>query len=157
MNCSYSIIGSAGFDYDFHSVESAGGQGDEVSTAFFNMMKTSTRLSSLDIIFFILQSIPGMGWISRVPTPRRQMILATHKILHRVSEKIIETKKREIKEEFAAQNLSEMDKSGYDAKAKDLLYLMIKANMATDVKASEKLDNAELLGQMTTLLLAGEL
>lgn len=130
-----------------------------MSTAFFNMMKSSFRINTVEILIFMFQSVPGLAWLNRLPTRRRRMIFNTHAVLHRASENIIEGKKAEIMQEFKEQNLSALQQSSFnddEAKAKDLLYLMIKANMATDVKASEKLDNAELLGQMTTLLLAGE-
>lgn len=123
------------------------------------MLKQSTRFTYLDFLTFVFQSIPGLAWIGRLPTARRRMILSTQKVLHRTSEGIIERKKKEIQQEFKAQNLSSQEEKSFleDAhKSKDLLYLMIKANMARDVKPSERLDNEELLGQMTTLLLAGE-
>lgn len=42
-----------------------------------------------------------------------------------------------------------------NAPGKDLLHLMMRANMAHDVSPKEKLDDAELIGQITTLLVAG--
>lgn len=38
---------------------------------------------------------------------------------------------------------------------KDLLFSMMRSNLSTDLTDSERMTNAELLGPMTTLLLAG--
>ncbi|UZJ57204.1 hypothetical protein CBS101457_006524 [Exobasidium rhododendri] len=152
------IIGDAGFDHQFQAVISK--DGDEISTAFGNMMRTTVSFTPLIFLQFVLQSIPGLGWIRFLPTKRREVILNTHEVLQRASKRIITRKRVEIQEEINLQGAVSTqvnEKSFFEngAKSKDLLYLMMKANMAKDVKKSEKLDDAELLGQMTTLLLAG--
>ena len=122
-------------------------------------MKKGLHFSVVDLIQAVIQTVPGMGWIGRLPTPRRQSILNAHAILRRTSDRIIERKKKEVQEDLELHNLSMRKRKTWakdDSKAKDLLYLMIKANVAAEVQPGQKLDNAELLGQMTTLLFAGE-
>jgi cytochrome P450 len=133
---------------------------DEVSTAFGDMMRTTVNFTPLAFLQFVLQNIPGLNWIRFLPTKRRQVILKTHEVLQRASQRIIARKRAEIQSEIDSQGgvsttLNEKSFFENGSKSKDLLYLMMKANMATNVKNSEKLDDAELLGQMTTLLLAG--
>lgn len=121
-------------------------------------MKTTVNFTPLVFLQFILQSIPGLSFIRFLPTNRRQVILDTHRVLQTTSQQIITRKRQEIQDEIKSQSVSSTDEKNFfedGSKSKDLLYLMMKANMAKDVRASEKLDDAELLGQMTTLLLAG--
>lgn len=154
-----SIIGDAGFDYQFDSVNARDGDGDALSEAFAKMMRESVALSPLMFLQLVLQNIPGLMWMRLIPTKRRTTMISTHAILQSTSQNIIERKRKEIQEEIKGQSVSLQDEKSFfedGSKSKDLLYLMMKANMARDVRMTEKLDDAELLGQMTTLLLAGE-
>lgn len=38
----------------------------------------------------------------------------------------------------------------------DILSVLVRANMATDLKESERMTDEEMMGQITTMLLAGE-
>ncbi|PWN54019.1 cytochrome P450 [Violaceomyces palustris] len=108
-----------------------------------------------------LSSLPYLGWIRSIPTERQKIITQAYKKLEMVSLNLINRKKAEIQKEMQGLSKADFDeKEGhYDAtgvaRGKDLLHLMMRANMAEDVSEKEKLSDNELLGQITTLLLAG--
>ncbi|PWY98709.1 cytochrome P450 [Testicularia cyperi] len=156
-------------------------EGDVLGNAFNSLFKASMQITLARFLQLFISSYPGLGWLQRLPTKRQRTVTAAFKQLESVSMQIVEGKKREIREEmrtevemrggnkggkagagFTKADFDEKDTSGTLRKdgvgvaaAKDLLHLMMRANMADDVHPREKLDDSELIGQITTLLLAG--
>jgi len=163
------IIGEAGFGFDFKAIDEFEGiaKGDDVAAAFNTMMSATVDIGLVQILQFYLQTLPGMAWVRDLPTQRQRLMRATYAVLERSSQRIIAEKREAIAAELReAAGESEKQASGKtftkgafeDARSssgRDLLHLMLRSNMASDIKDSERLSDAELLGQLTTLILAG--
>lgn len=159
------IIGDAGFDHQFDAVKlSIDQQNDSIVASFRSLMKMVSSISIFEIILIGLGRVKGFAWTVNIPTKRRKVIFEARTSLDQTGKSIIETKRNEILTELKeAKNKDGTynEKSFFDeqeeskGKAKDLLYLMMKANMAPGVRESERMSDAELLGQITTLLTAG--
>lgn len=169
------IIGETAFGHDFQCLEQSveGKEGAEGESDLANEMKAVfSQMSGLKIRDFIrifLQTRPGLGWIRSLPSARSDLRKRLYTAFARSANKIIEEKRKQIRAEFAASGASTNEKEGFskaafdeemrhsngDSSTKDLLHLTMRANMASDTKPSEKLDDVELIGQMTTFILAG--
>ena len=116
-----------------------------------------------------LSTYPGLGWIGKLPTKRQRDGQIAYNELFQISLGIINRKRAEILKEIEGEVAARGGKPGaaftkadFDEKpeahttaGKDLLHLMMRANLAADVSPKEKLQDHELVGQITTLLLAG--
>ncbi|CAO1625010.1 unnamed protein product [Parajaminaea phylloscopi] len=167
------IIGEIGFGYDFKSMESVetGTSEESLSTVFSTLLSKMADTTLADFLRMYVRNNSGLGWIDRLfPQPARitQMtslgdLVATH------ARAIIDAKNKQLEAEMRAIGLSEKDgfsKAVFDedldvksldgqVRSKDLLHMTMRANMATDLRASERLSDDELLGQMTSFLIAG--
>ncbi|KAI0705562.1 cytochrome P450 [Earliella scabrosa] len=141
------IIGLAGFNYHFDNIS---GKPNELLAAFreiFNPHGTMTTLMILRNLFPILQVIPD---------ERSRRIDRAQAVMRRIGSKLIEEKKAEIRRESASEG-KEKD-AGLERKnvrGRDLLTLLLKANMATDIPDSQKLSDEDVLAQVPTFLIAG--
>ncbi|KAI0349610.1 cytochrome P450 [Trametes cingulata] len=130
------IIGLAGFNYDIDALDVHGtGEQRELSTAFQRIFASGQRFPLIVIaksFFPILRIIPDRG--SRSAT-------RTQQIMRRVGLKLIAQKKGALMREAAGKAAVERK----DVVGKDLLTLLIKANMASDVSGSQKLSDEEVL------------
>ncbi|KAI0656548.1 cytochrome P450 [Cubamyces menziesii] len=142
------IIGLAGFGYDFHALNLEG-KPNELNLAFRGLFANSTArqaslLATLAAWFPILEHIP---------TKQRKAVLGAGAVIKRVGMQLVAERKAAILREA-----SEMHKDGIerkDLKDRDLLTLLIKANMAKDIPESQRLSDQDVLGQIPTFLLAG--
>ncbi len=153
---------------------------DALGIAFKELFGITMKITLPRIIQLYLSQVPGLGWIESLPTKRKRTTDAAYKKLEEVSMQIVDRKKKEIRGEMQAEVEARgktpgkgmgggggFTKADFDEKesatnsttglapGKDLLHLMMRANMAADVSPKEKLDDAELIGQITTLLMAG--
>ncbi|KAN0061905.1 hypothetical protein ACQY0O_005900 [Thecaphora frezii] len=154
---------------------------DVISRTFNELMASLSKIGALRLMQLFLSNFPGLGWIRNLPTKRQRAIERTYAELERVSNDIVARKRREIQGEMLEEKkqrdhgpgltASKMTKADFDQRdetdaafrgdgatvsaGKDLLHLMMRANMAADVSPREQLDDVELIGQITTLLLAG--
>ncbi|SNX86272.1 related to Cytochrome P450 [Melanopsichium pennsylvanicum] len=174
------IIGDAGFGYHFESlkidvdpsiqVERAG---DLLGNAFNTLFKLTLTIDLMRFLQIYLSSIPLLRWVESIPSKRKRATENAYAKLEEVSTQIVDRKKKEIRGEMQAEidargttKGNGFTKADFDEKesssngngptpGKDLLHLMMRANMAHDISPKEKLDDAELIGQITTLLIAG--
>ncbi|EST09030.1 Cytochrome P450 [Kalmanozyma brasiliensis GHG001] len=163
------IIGVAGFGYHFESlkintdpsiVETR--PGDTLGNAFQTLFKLTLKIDILRFLQIYLSNFWFLSWVDRIPSQRKRATEGAYAILEEVSQQIVDRKKEEIRKEMeadlAASGKGGYTKAGFDESetgGKDLLHLMMRANMAADVSVKEKLDDKELIGQITTLLIAG--
>ncbi|KIO34089.1 hypothetical protein M407DRAFT_17002 [Tulasnella calospora MUT 4182] len=70
--------------------------------------------------------------------------------MDRIGMKIVQDKRDAV---VAASNGREVEKKTVEGR--DLLSVLVKANMATDVKDSERMSDEEVMGQICTMLIAG--
>ncbi|TKY89109.1 hypothetical protein EX895_001640 [Sporisorium graminicola] len=153
--------------------------GDKLGNAFNALFKMALKISFSRFLQIYLSNFRLLRWVDHIPTQRQRANKEAYGKLEEVSMEIVQRKKREIQSEMQAEvqargstkangngasagftkaDFDEKDSSGAgagSASGKDLLHLMMRANMAADVSPREKLDDAELIGQITTLLIAG--
>lgn len=144
------IIGEIGFNADFQSLER--GNQDPLANAMTTLMGAILDLELSTAVFLILSEKPGMSWLRKLPTRRNLLIRSAQKTVENHAREIVNN----IRNEILAENQG-MSKDLFDDESspKSLIYRMIRANMATDLKPSERMSNSELMGQMTTLIIAG--
>ncbi|EJD52005.1 cytochrome P450 [Auricularia subglabra TFB-10046 SS5] len=130
------IIGLAGFDYQFNALNEQG-ESNELSDAFTKVFATNQTPRTLPMLknFF-----PFLRWI---PEKRERETLAARATMDRIGMELINEKKRAIR--------------AGDAKStgKDLLTLLIQANMDKELPAHLRMTDEEVLGQVPTFLVAG--
>ncbi|CAK5271679.1 unnamed protein product [Mycena citricolor] len=139
---SLDIIGQAGFGYQFNSLQSRGKDEAELSTVFRALFHSPNAnvyqaVQVAQAVFPILQYVPLPGW---------QIIRATQSKLRAIGKQLLDKSKRE-----SAAAAGEKD----FGKGKDLLALLVKANMSRDIPASQKLSDEEVISQIPTFFFAG--
>lgn len=133
----FDIIGLAGFDYHFHSLQD---ESEEVYLAYrqmFNAADKCTRLKGVFQIYFpyIEKILPD----ETSKTTRRSL-----RIIRKAGKELIENKRSTIlANKVTASEIED----------KDILSLLIKANLSSD--PSKRLSDTVLLDQLSTLLFAG--
>ncbi|KAF8604786.1 cytochrome P450 [Ceratobasidium sp. AG-I] len=131
------IIGVAGFDYHFNSLE--GDDQDELAKAFMKVFEAGqqpTMFSRLRNFVPLLKIIPD----TNARTDERGQ-----STMRRIGMKLINEKK---------SALAQDSKTGSTAQGRDLLTLLIKSNMANESEAQGMSDN-EVMAQISTFLAAG--
>jgi cytochrome P450 len=129
------VIGLAGFDYDFHSLAVPD---NELANAFHELFSSNGAMSIMSILQFV---IPATRFI---PTRRMRTQRRALAIQEKIGNALIQKKKEAVLSGNA-------EKEG-----KDLLSLIVRANMDPDLKANQRMSDTEVLGQITTFFLAGE-
>ncbi|KAK7678026.1 hypothetical protein QCA50_018966 [Cerrena zonata] len=137
------IIGQAGFNYYFNNLE--GGQ-SELNDAFNTVF---TPDQNFNLFRILRQTLPIVRSISN---KRMQQMDAAQGVMRRIGLQLIADKKAAILSEKAQQG-GGVEKR--DLEGRDLLTLLLKANMATDIPESQRLSDEDVLAQVPTFLLAG--
>ncbi|KAG9003825.1 hypothetical protein FRB93_010841 [Tulasnella sp. JGI-2019a] len=137
------IIGFAGFSYNFNALVE--GETNELARAFHDLL---TPTNNFQIFPFLQSRFPILKLI---PTERGRIEKKSREVLARVGHQLIQEKK--------AALLVEKDDGGAlhskNVAGRDLLSVLAKANMASDIKDSEKMTDEEMMGQISTMLAAG--
>lgn len=166
------IIGEIGFGYDFKSMESTETDSAESSLAsiFGSLFSQMADLTIFDFIRTYIRSNAGFAWLDKIlPAPARLSQMAQlGDVMAEQAKVIIDKKKLLIEKEMAAigQDGGKLSKAAFDEdlenvsfdgrkRPKDLLHMVMRANVASDLKPTERLSDDELLGQMTSFLIAG--
>lgn len=137
------IIGLAGFGYDFNSI--ADGEKNELGKAFARLFTPPSRLPILDVL---AERIPILRII---PTKDSRITAESKEVMARVGRQLVEEKRATILAEASVSgNLQKKEFKG-----KDILSVIVKANMATDVKDTERMSDQEVIDQISTMLVAG--
>ncbi|KAF8839261.1 cytochrome P450 [Paxillus ammoniavirescens] len=138
------VIGLAGFNYDFNALN-ATEKPNELNEAFSTIFTATQRFS----IFPILQArIPPLRLI---PSDRARKIQVAQRTMARIGEELL-TKAKAAALAGATEG-GEIEKSSIQGR--DLLTLLVKANMATDIPESQRLSDEDVLAQVPTFLVAG--
>ncbi|CAD6897022.1 hypothetical protein A4X03_0g5655 [Tilletia caries] len=133
------IIGSAGFGYEFNSLTN-----EEETSELAKAFQTSMHLLSTGSLYGALRLVMGDS-IVRIGR------------LFRVKEQLELDNARSIIEQLSGDlvNRAKKDAEGGDSSAKDLLSLMVRANVSSEVKASQRLTDVELRQMAPVFLVAG--
>ncbi|KAJ6449800.1 cytochrome P450 [Mycena sanguinolenta] len=135
------VIGQAGFNYEFHALADTGRPG-EMTEALTNLFHSPNTRRNL--MFVELQSlIPAFKFL---PLPGQKTLANAHAAMLSIASQIVSDSKRDI--------LGQAEKS-FDSSKRDLLSVLLKANMSTSVPAHQRMSDAELIAQIPTFVLAG--
>ncbi|KAI0688229.1 cytochrome P450 [Cytidiella melzeri] len=137
------IIGLAGFNYNFDAL-SPDVETNELNEAFNTIFTTQGRLN----LFVVLQAMLPILRIFKSKGERKSA--EAQKTMRRIGLQLIAEKKASI---LAASGQSNVERK--DVLGRDLLTLLIKANMATDIPESQRLTDEEVLSQVPTFIVAG--
>ncbi|KDQ07868.1 hypothetical protein BOTBODRAFT_38425 [Botryobasidium botryosum FD-172 SS1] len=145
---SLDIIGLAGFGYEFSALSEDGGT-SELASLFTNssLIDSDQHLSFLNILRAIF---PVLQLVTDEP-PQFKKMKADNVIMRRIGLELIRQKKDAVLAEVGDSGTVEKS----SVKSRDLLSLLIKANMASDIPESQKMSDEEILDQISTFLLAG--
>ncbi|WFD30647.1 hypothetical protein MSPP1_001668 [Malassezia sp. CBS 17886] len=149
------IMGEVGFSTDFESLDR--GQEHPLAGAMSTLISAVLDIELTTAMFLILSEKPGLKWLRYLPSKRNEKLRASQSVVRDYAREIVERMRNEILAENAEMSKDAFDEwAGTDAlKPKSLISRMIRANMATGLKPSERMSNEELMGQMTTLIIAG--
>ncbi|EJF55963.1 cytochrome P450 [Dichomitus squalens LYAD-421 SS1] len=145
------VIGLAGFGYEFDSLN-PNGKPNELAQAFQDVFNVSDKMPVLMILrgfFPVLRAIPDK---------QSRRIDDSQAVMRRIGMQLVQEKKAEIMRERAQKNEKDPAFDGIerrDLRSRDLLTLLIKANMATDIPDSQRLSDEDVLAQVPTFLVAG--
>ncbi|KAG5646086.1 hypothetical protein DXG03_004509 [Asterophora parasitica] len=134
----FDVIGLAGFDYNFDSLED---ESEEVYKAYrgmFDAADNTPRVKGILGLYF-----PFIRTI--LPDDATRVTNASTRIIKKAGAKLVEAKKASV--------VGEMSKDEYESRQKDILSILIRANLSAD--PSKRFTDAELLDQCSTFLLAG--
>ncbi|KAJ6570189.1 cytochrome P450 [Mycena vulgaris] len=126
------IIGQAGFNYQFHGMDDKPNDLNEVFTQLFHSAK-----SQRDANFRIVQAmVPILRFI---PMPGNQLFNKARRTMLTIARELVE------------QSKIASSESG----RRDLLSLLLKANMAPEIPENQRLSDEEVIGQIPTFFIAG--
>nr|XP_031861425.1 uncharacterized protein CI109_003029 [Kwoniella shandongensis]KAA5528497.1 hypothetical protein CI109_003029 [Kwoniella shandongensis] len=134
------VIGIAGFNYDFKALSDPN---NELATAYTKMFTAGMDITLLGILQFLFP------FTRMVPSKRARRIKESTHVTERIGRRLVEDKKKAVLAAHA-QGFEKGQDIGHD-----LLSILIKANMASDVKPEQRLTDDEVLAQITTFMLAG--
>ncbi|KAL1409295.1 hypothetical protein Q8F55_003274 [Vanrija albida] len=134
------ILGVAGMNNDFDSLRKSNNRLSNSYNDIIAAVHSMTPLLMMETFFPILRTL--------IPTKRGKLVVENVKITTEESNKLVQEKKKRIANE----------KSGVLAPAemdKDILSLLIRSNTSAEVRDDQRLNDEEVLAQVTTLLFAG--
>ncbi|KAI0062940.1 cytochrome P450 [Artomyces pyxidatus] len=137
----FDVVGLAAFDYQFNAVQD---ESNELFCAYRDMFETAVAQST-SIQEIITVFSPLLAKI--FPSKGSRSILRGQETIRRVASKLVQQKKALI-----LAGGEEIDKLHGE---KDLLSLMLKSNLATDLPESERLSDEEILNNVNTFMFAG--
>ncbi|VDC05266.1 unnamed protein product [Peniophora sp. CBMAI 1063] len=138
------IIGLAGFDYDIDSLHAPDDHPNELNEAVRTIFSFDFGLGAL--MQFL---IPGLR---RIPTKRAREQAKAQALITSIGMRLIQSKKQAIiRETFLSPN----DVEKKDIQGSDLLSLLLKANMASDLPESSRMSDKDIVSQVPTFLIAG--
>ncbi|TFK46543.1 cytochrome P450 [Heliocybe sulcata] len=139
------VIGLAGFGYNFEAL-SPDQKPNELSQAFATIFNGGPRNGG---IRQALAFATGFTWL--VPSDRLKQIKEARSTMDRIGMQLLEEKKRAVRESMSADG--KVEKKAFHGR--DLLSLLVKANMAEDIPENQRLTDAQVLAQVPTFMIAG--
>lgn len=136
------VIGLAGFNYRFDALGQTK-ETNELNDAFQTIFRADAQLT--------LRAVLGNAFpriARRIPSERGRQVGRARDVMHRIGLQLVKDKKAAILAEKSG-----MEKK--DLQGRDLLTLLLKANMATDIPDSQRLSDEDVLAQVPTFLVAG--
>ncbi|KAJ2927086.1 hypothetical protein H1R20_g10025, partial [Candolleomyces eurysporus] len=135
------VIGLAGFNYKFNAL-SEGKEKNELNKAFSKIFETN---ASVSIIPLLRGFFPALRWL---PADRDAETKQARRTMDRIGRELLDNSK-------AALRKSGLKVDKESLKSKDLLTLLLRANMATDIPEHQRMSEDDVLAQVPTFLAAG--
>ncbi|KZT42351.1 cytochrome P450 [Sistotremastrum suecicum HHB10207 ss-3] len=139
------IIGLAGFDYAFNATNPQGTDDGGLQKAFKTAFSGVARFDAWGLL------VAWFPVLRKVPTKREREVREAQATMRRIGKKLIADKKKAILESIGKDGKVE-EKS---VEGKDILSILIRANMATDLPESARLSEEDVLAQVPTFIVAG--
>ncbi|KAG8900784.1 hypothetical protein FRB99_005758 [Tulasnella sp. 403] len=134
------IIGTAGFSYEFDSL--LVGETNELIQSFMDVFAPANSPTALD---FLQRYLP---LLKLIPTQRGKAIKNSQEVVGRICAKILEDKKAAVLTEQGGIDKEKLA-------GRDILSILVRANLDIDVKESERMTDQEVMDQIKTILFAG--
>ncbi|KAJ7737736.1 cytochrome P450 [Mycena metata] len=135
------VIGQAGFNYQFHGLE-PDHEPDELNQVFTDLFHSPQ--AARNAMFRISQSmVPILRFL---PLPGSRLTAEANRKLTATGSQLVSESKARI-------NTAEGEKTV--GSGRDLLSLIVKANLSTDLPESQRLNESEVIAQIPTFFLAG--
>ncbi|KAI0633787.1 cytochrome P450 [Trametes polyzona] len=141
------VIGVAGFGYEFNALN-ADGKPSELADAFKRLMTSTPSFSSVGPLL--------RAWLPflRIFSDNRAATISyASQVFQGVGAQLVAERKAEILRAASEKNLHGIERK--DLQGRDLLTLLMKANMAKDIPDEQRLSDADVINQIPTFLLAG--
>ncbi|KAG8752319.1 hypothetical protein FRC14_007141 [Serendipita sp. 396] len=169
--CTLDIIGLAGFNTDFNTVKNTNGEKkdenpgniakqenagstSDLADAFAKSFRTDQGYAIMQILLAWIPPLRSVLFLFDSTTRAAEDAQAT---MRRIGKQLVEERKRELG--FLPPKADEQQSQQRDAPSsgtgKDLLSLMIKANMSPDVSPEQRMTDAEVMHQIPTFMVAG--
>ncbi|EMD33505.1 hypothetical protein CERSUDRAFT_118080 [Gelatoporia subvermispora B] len=139
------VIGLAGFEYDFDALGETNQTSAELRAAFrtiHSLEPATAVMRVLQLTFPPLYLVPHAG-LKRLDEARE--------VMERVSRQLVMEKKTAIMRSIGKRDTLEKN----DVLGRDILTLLLKANLAADLPEEARLTDEEVIAQIPTLLVAG--
>ncbi|KAH9030859.1 cytochrome P450 [Lactarius deliciosus] len=140
------IIGLTGFDYAFNSLHSP----DENQNELYESIRSMFAIKAGQFTFLLQLFFP---LFRPIPTARSRVLNRSLEVIRRVGSQLIQDKKAAVQAELSLGASGVIEK--HDVQGHDLLSLLIKSNIASDMPESMRMSDEEILSQVPTFLLAG--
>ncbi|KAF8973329.1 cytochrome-450 hydroxylase [Flammula alnicola] len=136
----FDVIGLAGFDYNFNAIQN---ESNELFSAYKEMFEVAVSQSNpLRTIFRIYAPFIS----SLFPDSTLRTVKRCQQVIHRVAGHLIQEKKAKI---------AQGQEAGVPYGGRDLLSLLLKANVATDLPTDQRISDADILHNINTFMFAG--
>ncbi|KAI0736683.1 cytochrome P450 [Fomitopsis betulina] len=148
-NMTLDVIGLAGFNYELHSLNPEN-KPNELRHAFDTMFQAFFG-TSLSVMAILRNAFPVLRII---PNQFARRTEEAQSVARRIGMQLITEKKAAVMR-AALEKGGEKEISGKSLHDRDLLTLLIKANMSTDIPENQRLSDEDVLAQVPTFLVAG--
>ncbi|EJU05910.1 cytochrome P450 [Dacryopinax primogenitus] len=138
------IIGLAGFGYAFESLTD---ESNDLARAFSDLL----ILQRPSILILLLNLIPGF---TLLPIKRNRVAAHSRDTLRRTGMELVKLKKEAVRQTLDGKR-DEQEIGRKQVAGRDLLTALVRANMANDLPDEGRLDDEQVLAQISTFLLAG--
>ncbi|KAF7305327.1 hypothetical protein HMN09_00784500 [Mycena chlorophos] len=139
------VIGQAGFGYEFDALNPHG-RSSELNDAFAELFHSPNAKFYAGV--WLLQSMVPI--LRLLPLPGGSATSAARGRMEAIGRRIVEQSKAQL-----AKPGADGVKTGSGTARRDLLSLLLKANMSADLPKSQKLSEEEVLGQIPAFFVAG--
>ncbi|KAJ7247129.1 cytochrome P450 [Mycena haematopus] len=141
MRMALDVIGKAGFNHDLNALNDTGSP-NELAEAFSNLLHSPNTRRTL--MFVDVQSL--VPALKLLPFPGRKAMTTAQATLYSIASQIVSESKRGI---LAADGEKSLDGK------RDLLSVLLKANMSPSVPERQRLSDAEVIAQIPSFFVAG--